>query len=122
MTEIINLTPHAVVILDSTGEKPLLSIVPSGKIARLITDQKIAGDVTYRDELHGLVRIEIVKTVFSAIENLPEYDASQDVLYIVSMPVAQACATRSDVVAPDTSRAKRDAQGQIIGVPGFARY
>jgi uncharacterized protein YuzE len=119
---IINLTPHAVVILNSTGEQPLLTFPPSGKVARLVTDQKVVGDVSYKDATQGWCRIEIVQTVFSAVEHLPAYDAEADVLYIVSMPVAQALPERKDVVAPDTSRAKRDEDGKIIGVPGFSRY
>ena len=51
------------------------------------------------------------------VENLPEEE--NGLWYIVSLQVLQHCKDRDDLIAPDTSRAVRDEDGNIIGVRGW---
>lgn len=109
----INLTPHVLNVVDADGNQ-LFSVAPSGKSARVTTDQTVVGSV---------VGVDIVRTVFGDVDGLP--DPQPDTVYIVSTLVLQALKAndiqRDDVVAPDTSPASvvRNADGQIIGVKRF---
>jgi hypothetical protein len=110
--EFINLTPHPVVILTTSGEEVV--IPPSGRVARVATTQEVVATLTPHNH-----NIEIVRTRFGEIENLPEPEPG--VLYIVSTLVAQAAVAlqgRQDVVAPDTGpqSAVRGEDGQIRAV------
>jgi len=147
--KLINLTPHPITVVGEDGEVKLV-IPPSGKIARVKTEQTVIG------EING---IPVVKTVFGDVEGLPTvcdnceldgdsnapcynpewggenwktkyrgscpYNAQKPMyVYIVSSLVAQAVKGRQDVVAPDTSPSGvvRDEQGRIIGVKRFQRW
>ncbi|MEM5868250.1 MAG: hypothetical protein QXG39_10080 [Candidatus Aenigmatarchaeota archaeon] len=107
---LVNLTPHEIVVYDSSGQNILFKIPPSGTVARVSTFQQKVG------ELNG---IPIYKTTYGKVENLP--NPQPGVVYIVSILVLQALAgSRSDIVAPDTgSGAVRDASGKIIGTKSF---
>ena len=105
--EIINLTPHDIVVRTAEGD----TIFPkSGEVARVSTASKDAGSVN---------GITVVKTVFGAVEGIPEQEG--DTVYIVSAMVLSALAgTRGDVVAPDTGNtAVRNEKGQIVAVTRF---
>lgn len=109
----INLTPHVLNVVDDTGNT-ILSVAPSGTVARVATQQTVVGNVA---------GIDVVRTVFGDVDGLPS--PQDDVVYIVSTLVLQALKAngiiRDDVVAPDTSPASvvRDAGGNIIGVRRF---
>lgn len=111
MKKFINLTPHTVNVVDS-DENVILSVVPSGNVARVTTQQTVVGNVG---------SIEVVRTVFGDVDGLP--DQQSDTVYIVSTLVLQALKAnnidRDDVVAPDTSSAVRNNDGQILGVKRF---
>lgn len=106
MTNIINLTPHAVVITDGP------TFEPSGTIARVTTHQVDAGTIA---------GIPVKSQTFGDIIDLPE--PQNNTVYIVSAIVLSAAkaAGRTDVVAPDTSNAVRNDQGHIVSVPGFVK-
>jgi len=112
MVRFINLTQHSInVVRDGSV---VLSIPPSGTVARVATFQTVVC------QLDG---IDVVRTVFGDIVGLP--DPQDGVVYVVSTLVLQALKAsgvdRSDVVAPDTSPASvvRDDVGQIVGVKRF---
>jgi len=109
---LVNLTPHEIKIVGEDG-KTRLVIPPSGSVARVKAEQTIVGFVN---------GIPVVRTTFGDVEGLPE--PQPNTLYIVSSLVAQACSSRDDVVAPDTSPqgVVRDEKGQIIGVRRFQRW
>jgi len=109
MPKIVNLTPHTVTILNSDNQ--IIKEYPSEGFARISTSSQIVG------EIDG---IAISKTVMGAIQDLPEPDGES--VFIVSMPVAQACSGRNDIVAPDTGPTAYRIDGKIIGVRQFARY
>jgi len=108
---LINLTPHPVTVFD--GDTPILTIPPSGTVARLTetaTEAPPIGGV-------AVTSVRLGKTT-----GLPE---QQDgVTYIVSMPLLMGVMTsatwqRRDLVYPYGQ--VRDADGRIIGCRGLAR-
>jgi hypothetical protein len=109
----VNLTPHALNIVDADGNI-ILSVAPSGNVARVATQQTVVGNVG---------GVDVVRTVFGDVDGLPA--PQPDTVYIVSTLVLQSLKAngidRDDVVAPDTSpqSAVRNADGQIIGVKQF---
>lgn len=110
---ITNLTPHTLNVVDDAG-KIILSVAPSGTVARVTTKQATVGNVA---------GIDIVRTVFGDVDGLP--DPQPDTIYVVSTLVLQALKAngviRDDVVSPDTSPSSvvRDDTGNIIGVKRF---
>lgn len=109
----VNLTPHTLTVVDDSGNT-VLSVAPSGTVARVATQQTVVGNVA---------GIDIVSTVFGDVDGLP--DPQPNTVYVVSTLVLQALKAngvdRDDVVAPDTSPASavRNADGQIVGVKRF---
>lgn len=103
---IINLTPHAVVITDGP------TFPPSGKVARVSVQQVDDGFIG---------GVPVKKQTFGNIVDLP--DPADDTVYIVSALVLSAAkaAGRTDCVAPDTAKAVRNDDGHIVSVPGFVR-
>ena len=104
MADIINLTPHAIVV--DNGVKTV-TYEASGLVARIDTESKTIGEVDGFD---------IVSTTVVG-DNLP--DPKDDTLYIVSAMVKGLRPDRSDLVAPNTGAAKRNEKGHIVSVPGF---
>lgn len=113
MVTIVNLTPHTLNVVDDAG-KIILSVAPSGTIARVTTQQTVVGNVG---------GVDVVRTVFGDVDGLPA--PQDDVVYVVSTLVLQALKAngifRNDVVSPDTSPTSvvRDDAGNIIGVKRF---
>jgi len=106
MTNIVNLTPHAlnIVLADSS-----VHVVPkSGAIARVATTRVAGPDVA---------GIPTFATTFGAIEGLP--NVTPETIYIVSALVASRCADRADVFAP--GELVRDDGGNVIGCRGLSR-
>ncbi|BBW98988.1 hypothetical protein [Geobacillus subterraneus] len=111
--KLVNLTPHTVNVVGAE-DKAVLSVSPSGNVARVTTKQVVIGSVA---------GVDVVRTEFGAVEGLPE--PQDGVVYVVSTLVLQALkangVARSDVVSPDTSPASvvRNADGQVVGVRRF---
>ena len=103
---VINLTPHAINLIDEKGNKK--EYRPSGKVAR-VNMYDVQVDIIDGFPVHRGSPKEIV--------DLP--DEKEDTFYIVSLAVLQHCKDRHDLIAPDTSRAVRDEEGNIIGVRGW---
>jgi hypothetical protein len=99
MTQLINLTPHAI---DVNGQ----SIAPSGKQARVSVSRSLIG------QING---INIYTPTFGDVIGLP--DQAPDTYYIVSAMVAAAAKDRKDLLTPGTPI--RDADGKIIGCDGL---
>jgi hypothetical protein len=114
MANIINLTPHEVIIYDQTGQNIVLRIPPAGKVARVSISAQTVGEIN---------SIAVRKTTYGDIQDLP--DPQPGVIYVVSTIVLIALKDkgiiRPDVVSPDTNpdSAVRDASGKIIGVKYF---
>lgn len=97
---IVNLTPHAIVVLLSDGSQR--TIPPSGHVAR--ASQRSA-PVTVADG------IPLVKVEYGLVEGLPPTEAMT--LYIVSAIVRLAMPDRYDLASPGDL--VRDASGQPVG-------
>lgn len=106
--EIINLTPHVVIVKKTSGD---VIFQPSGSIARVEMEQEKVG------EANG---IPIFLNKAKKVTGLP--DPTPDTIYIVSVIVAQTV-KREQFVAPDTGpTAVRDKEGQVVAVRGFVTY
>ena len=103
--EVINLTPHDVVLTDDKGS-PLKVYKPSGMIARL-NEQRISKGV-----VDGF---KLFQKIYGQSDNLPEPVPGR--VYIVSSVIIEAEQNRSDLIAPDDF--VRDAEGKIIGCKSF---
>jgi len=102
VSRIINLTPHPVNI--QTMDGGTIEIPPSGKIARCVES------ITEIEPIeHNGICIRAQVKSFGKVENLPE--AENGVIYVVSLPVAQAV-KRSDVFT--IGDAIRNEKGQVI--------
>jgi len=107
--KLVNLTPHTVTLV--CGNKTV-DIQPSGQVARVSATAQQVGTIT----IDGF-DFPVVKTVFGDVQGLPE--PAENTIYIVSTLVLSAAQGRNDLVAPNTGAAIRDADGKIVGVPGF---
>jgi len=108
MTKVISLIQHPINLVRD-GEV-VLTINPSGNIARVSVSRKQVG------ELLGFPRY---KSVYGPVEGLPAPE--EGVVYAVSRLVLDRSPERDDLVGPDTSPqgAVRNEKGHIIGVLGW---
>ncbi len=113
MTKLVNLTPHAIVILNAESQE-VMTLPPSGSLARAKETVEILGTVEV-----GGGAVPIRRKTVGGLEGLPA--AEEGTLYVVSFIAAQAGAKegRSDLLITDD--AVRDAQGKIIGCRAFSR-
>lgn len=110
MSEVVNLTPHAITIRVHGGD---ITFPPSGKIAR-IKEKNVAPT---RSQIFGFPVAG--KTAFEAVLDLPE--PVEGTIFIVSGMVA-AQVSRPDVFSPATGPedgAIRNDKGQIVAVTKF---
>lgn len=112
--KIVNLTPHALNFVNDANES-VVTIPPSGTVARCAVHREDVANIVIDDDMLGY-KIPVHKTVFGAVEGLPEPEP--DTVYVVSSLVAQAVPDRSDVFAPDDFI--RDKEGRIIGARALA--
>ena len=104
---IINLTPHEVVVEYRDGSRKTFH--PSGQVARVELEDEQVG------EIDG---IPVIKGKVKEVTGIPK---KQDgVYYIVSLFVLQHT-NRDDLIAPDTNGAIRDNEGRIIAVRGWRK-
>ena len=106
MIDLVNLTPHKVVLFTPEGNQ--VEIPPEGTTPRVRMEVREAGEV---------LGIPVVETYAAGVEGLPE--PRPGVLYIVSRAVAQAAPDRDDLTVPDDL--VRDEEGRVIGARRLAR-
>ena len=106
MVELINLTPHAIVVDNGSTQKVY---EPAGIVARVETKSTVV------DVVDGF---EVVQNQVVG-DNLPEPQEGK--VFIVSAMVLALRPDRGDLVAPNTGAAKRNDKGHIVSVPGFVR-
>jgi galactitol-specific phosphotransferase system IIB component len=101
MVNIVNLTPHDIVLCGNT--------ITSSGVARCVTNVEQIGEIA---------GVKINRKSFGEVTGLPEPKA--DTIYIVSAIVAQAISgKRNDVFIVDDTI--RNEQGQIIGCNALAQ-
>ena len=106
--KIVNLTPHPITI---ATENAVIEIPPSGKIARCVESITELEPIEYQEH-----HIKAQVKSFGKIENLP--GPEDGVIYIVSLPVAQAVKNRKDVFT--IGDAIRNEKGQVVGAKSLA--
>lgn len=104
--QIINLTPHAILIFDKETDDLIEQIEPSGTIARARTISAPA------EPING---IPVVRTSYGEVEGLP--DPEPYTYYIVS-GLVKAAAGRDDLLTP--TDLKRDEKGRVVGCYGLS--
>ena len=108
---IVNLTPHALNFMLQGPDGPVVTIPPSGLVARCATSRVQVGTVT----MDGIA-IPANRTQFGAVTGLP--DPQPDTIFVVSALVAQAVPDRQDVFIVDD--VVRNDRGRIIGARALA--
>lgn len=107
--ELINLTPHDIVLVDENND-PIITIQPSGKLARVSTSTEMVGVIRVKGK-----RIRVTESEFGEVTGLP--DPTPGVAYVVSLAVINALKkkriTRTDLFIPNES--VRNDKGQVVG-------
>jgi hypothetical protein len=111
MANIVNLTPHSIVLLrdNGLGGQEGAEFTPSGVVARVGSKPGV--------KLEGKDLPLYSTTTFGEVEGLPAPQAG--VIFLVSALVAGRCVGREDVFSPGTGPndgAVRDEKGQIKAV------
>ena len=108
---IVNLTPHALVLMPGGPDGPTVTIPPSGLVARRAVDREQVDTVT----VNGIT-VPVNQIQFGTVSDLPA--PRPDTVFVVSALVAQRVPGRRDVYIVDD--AVRDDQGRIIGARALA--
>ena len=109
--KVVNLTPHAITLMPEGPDGPMVTIPPSGQVARCAVDRVQVNTFT----VDGIT-VPVNQTQFGAVTGLPV--PQPDTIFVVSALVAQAVPDRQDVFIVDD--AVRDDQGRIIGARALA--
>ena len=110
MNKIINLTPHAVNIVNNDNSVAI-TIEASGNVARCSQTINTVGNITVNS-----VAIPVSSSSYGEVVDLP---APQDnIYYIVSRLVMSACPNRQDLLVPNDL--VRDEAGRVIGCRSLA--
>jgi hypothetical protein len=105
--KIINLTPHEINIFNENGDELVMSVEPSGTIARIATE---------RERIMYILDVPIFITKTGQAEGLPE--PKPGIIYIVS-GMFRSHAGRSDLYQP--GELLRDDEGRPIGCIGLSQ-
>ncbi|MBS4730522.1 hypothetical protein MSM1_20085 [Mycobacterium sp. SM1] len=110
MHELVNLTPHNVIIVGLDGT---ITVPPSGTVARCEARTERRGTVSANG-----VTLALTARAFGEVEGIPP--SSPGKIYIVSGIAAQAAwaAGRRDVVCP--GEGQRDEAGRIVACLGLS--
>ena len=106
----LNLTPHAIVIRFANGDDLVIS--PTGKVARLTTEETTSID--FNSEIGP---IPVISTKVTGVTEIP--DPMTNIKFLVSSMVLDSLGSEYAglAFAPDTgATAIRDDKGHIVGV------
>lgn len=118
---LLNLTPHAVRIFAADGKTELVTVPPSGTVARVSVTRKETGVVPIEWDAERLLARDLLAGIpvfvgsYGQVENLPS--PVTGTIYIVSAMVRQVVPTRRDVLSP--GELVRDDKGQPTGSRGL---
>jgi hypothetical protein len=101
-----NLTPHALNIFDAEGKNLVVTIPPSGQVARCSVKSEKVG------EAEG---VDLFAASFGLVEDLP--NPEEGTIFVVSMLVRSALPAREDLASPGDLI--RDDKGQPVGCKGL---
>lgn len=106
--ELINLTPHPFVLVDENNNT-ILELPPCDNPPRASEEREQIDIINDNIPVNTLV--------LGDVKNLPEPE--ENVSYIISRIVAEACPDRIDLYIPDET--VRDEEGRIIGCRALAQ-
>lgn len=121
MTQIINLTPHAVVIYDNDGKTILATVQPSGDVARVSMTRQQMGVVPLTDDARAILDkqpgsgIPVYVSTAGDVTGVPALQTGK--IYLVSAMVRLALKNRLDVLSP--GELIRNEAGQPVGCKGL---
>jgi len=106
---VVNLTPHAVKVVDEHGKTVLELAKPAEGtvLPRVGVESSLEGHIDWG--------VPVFKSKLSAVEGLPE--PKEGVAYLVSTMVRTASPDRQDLVSP--GELVRDADGKPVGCKGL---
>jgi len=110
MAKLVNLTPHVINVAVIDGDGAMMTVPPSGDVARVASQATDAGHVKVDGEA-----ISLSRTAFGDVQGLPAPEAGT--IYVVSALVRGAVPHRRDVASPGDLI--RGADGQPIGCRGL---
>ena len=110
--QLINLTPHKVVICEDIGNH---TVEPSGKVARVTIRRTKFSNVWVGSPHEDEFPVSVYKTEAGTVEGLPASNAGT--FYIVSSMVRLALPDRKDLLS--LGELVRNAEGQPIGCRGL---
>lgn len=110
MNKIINLTPHAINVVDE-NDSVVVTIEASGNVARCSQTINIIDNITLNN-----VSVPISASCYGEVVDLPA--PQDDTYYIVSRLVMSACPNRQDLLVPNDL--VRDEAGRVIGCRSLA--
>jgi hypothetical protein len=128
---IVNLTPHPIHIygpatpdrIEPDGEyEPILTVEPSGQIARLGGEGVASWAIEHDDTSLPIDCINYGEVIGLPAFNAQEWDGSDDAprtYYVVSLVVALGKRARPDLLSP--YREVRTMQGSVLGCRALAR-
>ncbi len=105
--KLVNMTPHALNLFDETGANQIVTLAPSGQIARVAVKNEKIGEAA---------GVPLYAAVYGAVEGLLEPE--EGTIYVVSLLVRQALPDRKDLASP--GELLRDAEGKPIGAKGLS--
>ena len=111
----LNLTPHAIGVVDGVDGETIHQIAPSGQVARVAATPVLQGTLG----LPGGVVIPVTSTVYGDVTGIPAPGGEK---FLVSSLVLDRLGAeyRGQAFAPDTGKtAIRDAAGQVVAVRQF---
>ena len=121
MSLLKNLTPHSISVFAADGKTLLVTVPPSGEVARVSVSRVETGVVPIEPDAAAILRhdplagIPVFVGTYGSVTGLPA--PALGTIYIVSAMVRQAVPTRRDVLSP--GELIRDAAGQPLGCRGL---
>ena len=121
MISLKNLTQHSISVFAADGKTLLVTVPPSGEVARVSVSRVETGVVPIEADAAALLRhdplagIPVFVGTYGAVTGLPAQ--ALGTIYIVSAMVRQAVPTRRDVLSP--GELIRDAAGHPLGCRGL---
>lgn len=112
---IINLCPHAIDLLLPDGRG--LVIPPAERPARVAVHRDGVEERRLEPDGEGPITVPVSCSHYGEVVDLPEPSAG--VCYVVSYPVAYACAGRDDLLVPDDL--VRDERGVVVACRSLTR-
>lgn len=113
LVNIVNKTPHTIVITNGRKEK-IINIPPDGNPIRI---EEIINNESDRLQINGNVNIPVYEVENDINCDIPEQ--RNNTYYIVSRVVAESFPDRSDLLVPHDFI--RDSEGVIIGCTSFKK-